>query len=491
MKQGDVVQLDRAWRIGARVGSGGFGQVFEAASDDVTAVAKFVPKDRGADRELLFVEVGDAANVVPVIDSGETPDAWVLVMPRAERSLREHLESCGALPVADAVAILQDIAEALTALDGRVVHRDLKPENILYLHGRWCLADFGISRYAEATTASDTKKHALSAPYAGPERFRGERATAATDIYSFGIIAYELVAGERPFPGPQFEDYHEQHLGEDAPALSAAPGRLASVVGECLYKSPSTRPSAANLLARLRKIAETPVSVGLARLQEAHVSEVQRRSEAARAESVARTERERRDEAARDAQRGLAAMTGQLCETIADAAPTVSAVAGHDGALTLTLGSGSMYLTQFSRFSGNWGAWETPLVDVIAHAALSVRAPATRHGYTGRSHSLWFCDAHDEGRYQWFETAFMELSLGSGRARSEAPFALEPGHASAKALWRGMAEFQVAWPFTPLDSGDLDEFLDRWADWFARAALGRLEYPSHLPERPTEGTWRR
>src|SRR5699024_7455063 len=94
-----------------------------------------------------------------------------------------------------------DIATTLTDLDGSVVHRDLKPENVLYLDGHWCLADFGIARYAEATTSPDTRKFALSPLYAAPERWKGERATTATDIYSLGVIAYELLSGEVPFTG--------------------------------------------------------------------------------------------------------------------------------------------------------------------------------------------------------------------------------------------------------------------------------------------------
>ena len=142
------LQLGQAWTLGERIGGGGFGQVFAArcASGD-TAAAKLVPKASGAEREMLFVKLSGIRNVIPVIDSGETDDAWVLVMPRAEKSLRQHLNACGGpLSVADSVVILIDIATTLADLDGKVVHRDLKPENVLLLDGRWCLADFGISR---------------------------------------------------------------------------------------------------------------------------------------------------------------------------------------------------------------------------------------------------------------------------------------------------------------------------------------------------------
>jgi serine/threonine protein kinase len=131
---------------------------------------------------------------------------WALVMPRADESLRDHLLNAGsALSPTDAIAILIDIASALLVeLDGKVVHRDLKPENVLFLDGAWRLSDFGISRYAEATTARDTQKYAMSAPYAAPERWRAERATGATDVYSLGVIAFEMLSGTRPFRGTKF-----------------------------------------------------------------------------------------------------------------------------------------------------------------------------------------------------------------------------------------------------------------------------------------------
>ena len=190
------IRLGHQWSVGGVIGGGGFGRVMAASSPDFAgdAVAKFVPKVPEAQRELLFVDLGEARNVVPIVDSGEHGDEYVLVMPRAEKALRDHIEG-GGLTEAEAVAALSDIAGALDDLDGRVVHRDLKPENVLLLNGRWCLADFGISRYAEATTAPDTRKYAMTAPYAAPEQWQFERATAATDIYALGVIGYEMLVG--------------------------------------------------------------------------------------------------------------------------------------------------------------------------------------------------------------------------------------------------------------------------------------------------------
>ncbi|MFF3404009.1 protein kinase [Streptomyces sp. NPDC002659] len=132
------------WRtpgaVGARIGDGGFGAVFEAENTaGEKAAVRLVPKAPGTEREMLFTDLDGVRNVVPVIDSGEHEGQWVLVVPCAEKSLRDHLQEHGQLPLSEVVAVLSDVAEALADLkDREVVHRDLKPENILLLGGRRC-----------------------------------------------------------------------------------------------------------------------------------------------------------------------------------------------------------------------------------------------------------------------------------------------------------------------------------------------------------------
>ena len=171
----DVIKLNRQWRIGEQLGAGGFARVHEAQSDSgEVAAIKLVPKAAGADRELLFEDLSEVPNIVPIIDRGEWGNFWVIVMPKAEQSLRDCMGAKGVpLPIDDALKVISDVVEALAAIEGQVVHRDIKPDNILLLHGRWCLADFGISRYAEATTAMDTRKFNMTYAYAAPEQWRG------------------------------------------------------------------------------------------------------------------------------------------------------------------------------------------------------------------------------------------------------------------------------------------------------------------------------
>ena len=168
------------------------------------------------------------------------------------------------------------------------MHRDLKPENVLWWRGAWHLADFGIARYAEQTTSPDTRKFAMTAEYAAPEQWRFERATGATDVYALGIIAYELLSGSLPFPGPTWEDFYEQHLRRPAPALDHVPASLAGVVANCLMKEPDARPAPARLLGRL-DLSQPAPSGAAARLQQMGLNATQHAVEESAAAEAERT----------------------------------------------------------------------------------------------------------------------------------------------------------------------------------------------------------
>ena len=91
--------------------------------------------------------------------------------------------------------------------------------------------------------------------------------------------------------------------------------------------------------------------------------------------------------------------------------------------------------------------------------------------------------------FRWYETAFMIMPLIPKRSLID-PFALSPGRNAYVALSPVMGEYQVAWPFAPIDQGDESDFIERWLGWFAEAAQGLLRHPSHMPERDPNGTWR-
>lgn len=484
------MQLERSlWTIGLRLpdGEGGFGEVVDVVdADGRTAVAKFVPKDPGAQRELLFGDSTAAThyrNVIPVLDKGEHEDQWVLVMEKADRSLAQHLaEADGPLDLSEAVQVLTDIATALSDLDGHIVHRDLKPGNVLRLNGTWCLADFGIARYAEDATATDTRKFNLTRPYAAPEQWRLEHATSATDMYAFGVIGYELLSGTRPFPGP---DYRSQHLNNTPPPLTAGTPALRALVEECLWKPPAMRPKAANALQRLARATQAPSTPGESRLAQVNQAESARLAE---------------DHAAAGASHERQLQRTQMFQVAAGSfdsivTPLRAAIETH-APLAAFANPSSVMLFEAQLRAGRIGVatptqpnpWQGPF-DVIAVSSISVTTDRRSSGYEGRSHSLWFCDAQERGRYAWYEAAFMGSPLAGGTQGVD-PHSLPPEQASV-ALGGAMGTAQVAWPFTEIDRADPTDFVDRWTGWFADAADMRLSRPMMMPEKPTVGSWRR
>lgn len=471
---------------------GGFGSLYVVANaSSGEAVAKLVGKDEGAQRELLIGESIRAAefrNVMPVLDQGEHDNYWVLVMPRAQTSLADWLEQRGALSIDELVPILTDIAVGLADIDGQLVHRDLKPPNVLLLDESWLLADFGIARYADASTAPDTRKFNLTPPYAAPEQWRAERATAATDVYAFGAIGYELLSGTRPFPGPDPASFREQHCHHEPPPLEVGTRRLRDLLAECLLKAPQARPTPAQLVQRLAKIADEPAVAGFKQLAEVNAREIHDRAEQFRQASVEQQQQEARQRLHHAAATLFTPIVNDLLEALKDNAPATDVATSGSTAegkmLRASLRGAELrvdrpQLSQMTR---------TSPFTVISESTITVTTGKSVRGYRGRSHSLWYCNPYVEGEFGWYETAFMNHAFGS--QPDIVPFALSAGNARS-ALEQGIGNVQVAWPFQEIDRSDPTEFLSRWLGWFAQGAEWTLQQPAMLPERPTTPTWRR
>lgn len=489
---GRVIKLGRTWTLGTQIGGGGFGTVYEATDENgFRAAVKLVDKKPGASREALIAQdVSGAPHVVELIEHGEDGNDHVLVMPLADQSLDKELASRGPVPTDEAVPILADIAEALAAVHAKdVVSRDVKPANVLLINGQWHVSDFGISRYAEAATAIETFKFHGSPPYVAPERWRGERATKQSDMYSFGVLAHEMLAGELPFKGP---DFAEEHMRDTPPDIAGVPPKLASLVIECLDKASEARPTAANVRNRLRSI-DTLSSPGAAALQAANHAVAAANVDASAKVATARSEEDRRALLIDAATKRLRQIGTTLQEQIAEAAPHAAVSTARTAATgwSRSLATATVFMDEIvSAGRDVWGSYR-PSFDVVAYSAIGVRMPRDRYGWEGRVHSLWYCDATEKGVYRWHETAFMVMPL-MNQDSSVAPFALPPGADAGVAIAPVMGHIQVAWPFLPFDQGDEVEFLDRWLGWFGLAAQGALQRPSSMPEHTdAQNSWRR
>ena len=410
----DTIELSHHWQLSDdQIGGGGFGSVYRGQGEDGQAVAiKLVPKAPGADRELLIAPEAAGPYVVPILDMGEWKDYFVLVMPLADESLEHNLEQeNGAIAWEVAEPILVDVATALAALARKVVHRDIKPGNVLLLDGRWCLSDFGIARYADATTDTQTHKLAKSYPYAAPEQWWDRRATAATDVYAFGIMAFEILEGVLPFPGPTAADFREQHLEQAPPSLSGTPSWLAALITECLVKPPGARPTAERVLARLTEHRETD-SPAAARLRDINRSVVERKAGESAAASATASRADIRRGLYETSRESLIRVTAALkSEILADASGANDSPSsrGAGELLHLDLSSGELIVDNPQQAPPDCLAafdYEAPF-DVIAYSAIAVLRPRDRSGYKGRVHSLWFCDPKEEGVFRWYDLAFM------------------------------------------------------------------------------------
>ena len=257
-----VLQLAKKWtfddskHIG---GGGGFGEIFEGKDESGLRVA--VKRVRRVTPGLATGEIRIARtlmsrpseHVIPILDAGEDPSTglYYIVMPRAEESLQDRLERSSPLDDDEAMAVLMDVLTGLQDM-GRIVHGDLKPDNVLFHEGKWKLADMGIARMLDEEPPQLSHRMFVSEPYAAPEQWRFKPATRATDVYAFGCLAYAVLTGEPPFPGPTQKDYCVQHLKE-TPRILPASKPVAALVQMCLTKDRASRPSIDTAIVLLKR----------------------------------------------------------------------------------------------------------------------------------------------------------------------------------------------------------------------------------------------
>ncbi len=228
------------------------------------------------EREIRLAAALQHPNIVPLLSAGDAGGLPFYTMPFVDGlSLRARIDRDRALPVADTISILRDIARALAyAHEHGVVHRDIKPDNILLSDDAAVVTDFGI---AKALSASRTQAPSrtltqvgtsIGTPaYMAPEQAAGDPATDhRADIYALGCVAYELLAGQPPFANRSTHQLFTAHMGEPPVPIvthrADVPALLGALVMKCLEKDPARRPQSA------REVLQTldAVSTGGARV---------------------------------------------------------------------------------------------------------------------------------------------------------------------------------------------------------------------------------
>ncbi len=254
--------LGSRYRLGEPLGSGAMGQVYAGADPDGRAFAfKILRSDLTGNPDVVARFLKERSiltglrhpNLVAVHDLVVEGDTVAIVMDLVPGGdLRARLKESGTLLPAEVARIGASIAAGLTAVHAAgVVHRDVKPENILMDGSTARLTDFGISRLARDSELGRSSLLAGTPQYVAPELADGDDASPAADLYSLGIVLYELCCGVTPFAGGSMLAVIRQHAEQEPGRPGGIPDQLWDVISWLLRKSPQGRPQSAQKVATL------------------------------------------------------------------------------------------------------------------------------------------------------------------------------------------------------------------------------------------------
>ena len=246
----------KGYELQERIAVGGFGAVYRAYQSTVrreVAIKVILPSlankpqfIRRFEAEAQLIARLEHMNIVPLYDYWRDPDGAYLVMRYLRGgSLHDRIRKQGALSIEDALNLFAQVSQALhVAHRNRVVHRDIKPGNILLDEdGNGYLSDFGIAKDrtpAQSTTEPDSVIG--STEYLAPEQVRSEPATPQTDIYSLGVVLYEMLTGTHPFPNLETISYIFKHLNDPLPEIRTLDDSICAGINAVIQRATSKDP---------------------------------------------------------------------------------------------------------------------------------------------------------------------------------------------------------------------------------------------------------
>ena len=270
--------LSGRYRLESKLGSGGMSTVYLARDETLErwVAAKVLHREISDQpdqierfrREARAVAQVSHPNVVAVIDAGEDGGRPYIVFEYVEgETLKERIDRSGRLPYDEAAAYAIEVGRGLGAAHARrLVHRDVKPQNVLIdSEGRAKVTDFGIARELEQDGLTATGRVLGTTDYVSPEQAMGKEVDARSDIYSLGVLLYEMLTGDVPFKADNLVGVAMKHVNEQMPNVQKVrPGvssALAAVVERATQKDVDKRyPDMAAMLADLEAALEVEVS---------------------------------------------------------------------------------------------------------------------------------------------------------------------------------------------------------------------------------------
>src|ERR1700754_1436216 len=222
--------LNDRYRLEARIGAGGMSTVYRATNETLErqVAIKLMNREIASDsdqlerfrREARAVAQLSHPHIVGVIDAGEDAGRPYIVFEYVEgETLKERIRRLGQLPISEALAYAIEIARALGAAHARhIVHRDVKPQNVLIdEEGSAKVTDFGIARTLDEDGLTADGRVLGTTDYVSPEQALGHDVNGQSDIYSLGVVLYEMLVGDVPFHGENQVAVAMKHVREDLP----------------------------------------------------------------------------------------------------------------------------------------------------------------------------------------------------------------------------------------------------------------------------------